>query len=64
VAEYDCWLSSEVPSIDPLWLYPAERMTVYEIGQQMNRRGYDQPDILDPAPPNQDEGPAAPELPF
>jgi hypothetical protein len=26
-------------------------MTAYEIGQQVNRRGYDAPDVIDPAPP-------------
>jgi len=25
-------------------------MTAYGIGQQINRRGYDAPDIIDPAP--------------
>jgi hypothetical protein len=25
-------------------------MTAYEIGQQINRRGYDAPDIIDPVP--------------
>ena len=38
-------------------------MTAHEIGQQINRRGYDAPDILDPAA-RLDEGPAAPELPL
>jgi hypothetical protein len=41
----------------------AERITTYEIGQQINRRGYDAPDIIDPVPPR-GEGPAAPELPL
>ena len=40
----------------------AEKMTTYEIGQQINRRGYDAPDIVDPVlPPNDGQG--APELP-
>ena len=63
VADYDRWLSSEVPPIDLLRPYPAEKMTAYEIGQQINRRGYDAPDIVDPAP-RKDEGSAAPELPL
>jgi hypothetical protein len=41
---------------------PAEKMTAYEIGQQINRRGYDAPDIIDPVPPP-NEGQGAPELP-
>ena len=61
-ADYDRWLSAEVPPID-LRPYPAEKMTAYEIGRQINRRGYDAPDIVDPAP-RRDEGSAAPELPL
>ena len=62
VADYDRWLSSEVPPVDLLRPYPAEKMTAYEIGQQINRRGYDTPDIVDPVPaPNESRG--APELP-
>ena len=61
-ADYDRWLSSEVPPIDLLRPYPAKKMTAYEIGQQINKRGYDAPDIIAPAPPR-DEGSAAPELP-
>ena len=35
----------------------AEKMTTYEIGQQINRRGYDAPDIVDPVPPpNEGQG--------
>jgi putative SOS response-associated peptidase YedK len=49
-ADYDRWLSSEVPPIDLLRPHPAEKMTAYEIGQQINKRGYDAPDIIDPAP--------------
>ena len=30
---------------------PPEKMTAYEIGQQINRRGYDAPDTVDPVPP-------------
>jgi hypothetical protein len=45
---------------------PAEKMTTYEIGQQINRRGYDAPDIVDaivdPVPPP-NEGQGAPGLP-
>jgi putative SOS response-associated peptidase YedK len=63
VADYDRWLSSEVPPMDLLRPFPAERMMAYEIGQQINRHGYDAPDIVDPLPP-QDGGPAAPELPL
>lgn len=63
-AEYDRWLSSEAPPVDLLRPYSAELMTAYEIGQQINKRGYDAPDILDPAPSPQDEGPATPELRF
>jgi len=62
VADYDRWLSSEVPPIHLLRPYPAGKMTAHEIGQQINRRGYDAPDIIAPAPPR-DEGSAAPELP-
>ena len=51
VADYDRWLSAEVPPIDLLRPYPAEKMAAYEIGQQINKRGYDAPDIIDPAPP-------------
>ena len=41
---------------------PAEIRTAYEIGQQINRRGYDAPDIVDPVHiPNDGQG--APELP-
>jgi putative SOS response-associated peptidase YedK len=50
-ADYDGWLSSEVPPIDLLRAYPAERMRAYEIGQRINRPGYDAPDINDPVPP-------------
>ena len=41
----------------------AEKMTTYEIGQQITRRGYDAPDIVDPVPPP-NEGQGAPELPI
>ena len=60
----DCerWLSSEVPPVDLLRPYPAEKMTAYEIGQQINRRGYDAPDIVDPVPPRT-RAKAPPELP-
>jgi putative SOS response-associated peptidase YedK len=50
-AEYDRWLSAESPPVDLLHPYPAEKMTTYEIGQLINKRGYDAPDIIDPAPP-------------
>jgi putative SOS response-associated peptidase YedK len=50
-AEYDRWLSADPPPVDLLRPYPAERMTAYEIGQQINKQGYDGPDIIDPAPP-------------
>jgi putative SOS response-associated peptidase YedK len=51
LADYDRWLSSEVPPIDLLRPFPAEKMMAYEIGQQINGRGYDAPDIVDPIPP-------------
>ena len=41
----------------------AEKMTTYEIGQQINRRGYDARDIVDPVPPPH-AGQGAPELPI
>jgi hypothetical protein len=41
----------------------AEKMTTYEIGHQINGRGYDAPDIVDPEPPP-NEGQGAPELPI
>jgi len=63
VADYDRWLSSKVPPIDLLRPYPAEKMAAYEIGQQINKRGYDAPDIIAPALPR-DEGQGAPELPL
>jgi putative SOS response-associated peptidase YedK len=63
VADYDRWLSAEVPPIDLLRPYPAEKMAAYEIGQQINKRGYDAPDIIAPALPR-DEGQGAPELPL
>ena len=62
VADYDRWLSSEVPPVDLLRPYPAEKMTACEIGQQINRRGYEAPDIVDPVPPP-NEGQGAPERP-
>jgi hypothetical protein len=36
-------------TVDLLRPYPAEKMTAYEIGRQINKRGYDAPDIVDPA---------------
>jgi hypothetical protein len=36
-------------------------MTAYKIGQQINKRGYDAPDIVDPAP-RRDEGSVGPDL--
>ena len=51
VSDYDRWLSSAEPPTGLLRPYPAEKMTAYEIGQQINKRGYDAPDIIDPAPP-------------
>ena len=62
-ADYDRWLSSEVPPIDLLRPYPAEKLTAHEIGQQISKRGYDALDIVDTAP-CRDEGLAAPELPL
>ena len=47
-ADYDRWLSTEEPPVDLLRPYPAEKMTAYEIGQQINRRGYDGPTSLNP----------------
>jgi hypothetical protein len=35
---------------------PAEKMTAYEIGQQINRRGYDALDIDPVPPPNEGQG--------
>jgi putative SOS response-associated peptidase YedK len=49
-ADYNRWLSAAPPPLDLLRPFPAERMTAYEIGQPINRRGYDAPDIIDPAP--------------
>jgi putative SOS response-associated peptidase YedK len=54
--DYDRWLSSEVPPIDLLRPYPAKKMTAHEIGQQINKRGYDAPDIVDSIS-LQDDGP-------
>jgi hypothetical protein len=50
-ADYDRRLSSEVPPIDLPRPYPAEKMTAYEIDQQINKRGYDALDIVDTAAP-------------
>jgi hypothetical protein len=57
VPDYDRWLSSEAPPIDLLRPFPAERMTTHEIGQQINRRGYDAPDIVEPIPLQDEAGP-------
>jgi hypothetical protein len=38
-------------------------MTAYEVSTKINKAGYDEPDIIDPAP-GPDEGPAAPQLPL
>ena len=51
VADYDRRLSSEALPIHLLQPYPAETISAHEIGQQINRRGYDAPDVIDPAPP-------------
>lgn len=62
VADYDAWLSADPPPVQLLRPYPAEKMMAYAVSTKINKAGYDQPDILDPAA---DEGPpAAPELPF
>jgi hypothetical protein len=39
------------PETEMLRPVPAERNTAYEIGQLINKRGYDASDIIDPAPP-------------
>jgi len=62
-ADYDRWLPADHPPVDLLRPYPTEKMTACEIGQQINKRGHDAPDIVDPAP-RRDEGSAAPELPL
>jgi putative SOS response-associated peptidase YedK len=63
--EVDRWLSADPPPLDLLKLYPAERMTAYEISTRINKPGYDAPDILDPVPRVADGGgPATPQLPF
>ena len=62
-ADYDRWLSADHPPVNLLRPYPTEKMTACEIGQQINKRGHDAPDIVDPAP-RRDEGSAAPELPL
>jgi len=63
VADYDAWLSAEPPPLHLLRSFPGERMMAYEVSTKINKAGYDQPDILDPAP-GTDEGPAAPQLPL
>ena len=55
------WVTPEMAKARGL-VGPAEKMTAYEIGQQINRRGYDAPDIVDPVPPP-NEGQGAPKLP-
>jgi hypothetical protein len=50
------WMTPEMAAARGL-VGPAEKMTAHEIGQQINRRGYDAPDIVDPVPPQ-----GAPEL--
>ena len=63
VPDYDAWLAGDLPPLDLLRPFPAERMMAYEVSTKINKAGYDQPDILDPAPET-DEGPAAPQLPL
>jgi putative SOS response-associated peptidase YedK len=60
-ADYDRWLSADPPPVDLLKPYKARKMAAPEIG---TKTGDDVPDILDPAPPARDEGPARPELPL
>jgi hypothetical protein len=55
------WMTPEMAKARGL-VGPAEKMTTHEIGQQINRRGYDAPDIVDAVPPP-NEGQGAPELP-
>jgi putative SOS response-associated peptidase YedK len=47
-ADYDRWLSAEDPPVNLRRPYPTEKMAVCEIGQQINKRGHDVPDIVDP----------------
>src|SRR5215472_13524944 len=50
VPDYDAWLAGDLPPLDPLRPFPAERMMAYEVSTKINKAGYDQPDILEPAP--------------
>ena len=63
VPDYDAWLSADPPPLHLLRPFPGERMMAYEVSTKINKAGYDEPDILDPAP-RTDEGSAAPELPL
>ena len=56
------WMTPEMAEARGL-VGSAEKMTAYEIGQQINRRGYDARDIVDPVPPPH-AGQGAPELPI
>ena len=56
------WMTPEMAKARG-YVGPAEKMTTYEIGQQINRRGYDARDIVDPVPPPH-AGQGAPELPI
>jgi putative SOS response-associated peptidase YedK len=54
-ADYYRWLAAEDPPVNLRRPYPTEKMAACEIGQQINKRGHNVPDIVDPA--SQGRGP-------